>query len=293
MTMMMSTARRRELGAELRGIREGVGFNGNEMAARMHWAASTLSRAESGKRPMTPIEVATYLGLCGVAGDRQRELLALLDEPDEYRVKAHPDHVPDALRALLLHESTACAIETFEPIYIPGILQTAEYAKALFEETGLVDPADIGRWVDIRLGRREVLTRVNPAQCTMLIHENALRAMVGGPEVMVEQMLHLLFVGDRPQCDIRVVPASAGGRGLVASSFHIFRYTEDPPLVHVQNETTSEFLENDQEIRGYRSVLNRVAKVALDDAHSREWISRVASEFDQGVAPDEAGLAQE
>jgi hypothetical protein len=115
---------------------------------------------------------------------------------------------------------------------------------------------------------------------------------------MSEQILHLLFLGNRPECAIRVVPSAAGSRGLAAGSFQIFGFKEDPPLVCLQHETTSEFLETDAEVARYRRVLKRVATVALDGPDSREFLAEVASDYErQGDARDAdrepRGLAQE
>jgi transcriptional regulator with XRE-family HTH domain len=299
MTIFVSTARRRELGAELRRIRESRGYNGMELAEQLQWTTTMLSRAETGKRPMTVAEVATYTGFCGVTGERQRKLLDLLDEPDDYRIKPHEGQIPDQLRSLIFHESTASYIEIFEPIFIPGITQTPEYARALLEEGGMVDSADIDHLVDIRLGRRSVLTRIDPAMVSLFVHERALRMMVGGPQIMHEQLLHLLFASGRPQCSIRVVPDAAGVRGVAPGAFQIFGYTDDSPVVYLEHETTSEFLENGRELLAYRALLNRVARVALDDAQSRSWIAQIASAYEQRAAQhDDAarrppGLAQE
>lgn len=243
-----------------------------------------LSRAETGKRVMSTIDVANYTAVCGVTDDQQKELIALAEEPDQYRLKPHPGEVADALRTLIFTESSAKAIDGFEPIYIPGIVQTPEYARALLELGGWFDAAGIDRRVDIRMSRREVLTRYNPAQCTFYVHEHALRAMVGSPQVMLEQMLHLLFVRDRPQCSIRVVPESAGAHGLAASAFQIFHYAEESPVIYVQNETTCEFLENGQDLLIYRTLLNRIASVALDEAQSRTMIVSLAGDYERRAA---------
>lgn len=301
MTFFPSTGRRRELGADLRHLRQTRGYTGTDMAQRLKWTTTMLSRAETGKRPMSTIEVATYTAVCGVTGEAQDELIALAEEPDDrYRLKAHPGKIPDVLRTLMFYESTASAIESVQPLNIPGIVQTPEYARALFDEGGWFDRATIEDCVKIRMSRREVLTRVDPALCTFYVHEYALRTMVGSPQVMSEQMLHLVFACDRPQCAIRVVPASAGSRGLTAGAFQIFHYPEDPPVVYVQNETTCEFLENGKDLLAYQAVLNRVASVALTNAQSRSLIVSLADEFEQqGVAQHEDGaggppeLAQE
>jgi transcriptional regulator with XRE-family HTH domain len=285
MSDLVSTARRRELGAELRRIREKCGYNGQDMADRMGWLPSMVSRVETGKRTVTQVEVAIYTSLCNVTGDKVTELLDLAIEPDARRIKSHDGQIPDKLRTLIFHEQTANNIEVYEPIFIPGLTQTEDYIRALLKETGSLDPAGVENRVQIRLDRRSVLTRIYPALCTFYVHENALRTPVGGPQVMHEQMLHLLFQGDRPQCSIRVVPTSAGGRGLTAGSFHIFGYPEGQPVVYVQHVTTSEFLESREDLMGYRDVLKRIARVALDEGQSREFIARVASDYErQGVA---------
>jgi transcriptional regulator with XRE-family HTH domain len=296
MTDSTSTARRRELGAQLRRIRELRGFNGLDMATRLCWTPSMVSRAETGKRPMTPLEVATYSGLCGVAGHDQEALLELASEPDDYRIKSHGGKIPDELKTLIFHESTANQIESFQPIYIPGITQTEDYARALFRETGFLGTTEIENRVQIRLSRRNVLTREDPAQCTFFVHENALRMQIGSPQIMQEQMLHLLFAGSRPQCSIRVIPTSAGGRGTAGGSFQVFSYRDGAPVVCVQHEATSEFLESTEELACHRGVLNRVANVALDDAESREFIAWMASDYERrGVTwhGESGGLAQE
>jgi transcriptional regulator with XRE-family HTH domain len=296
MTDTTSTARRRELGAELRRIREQSGYKGADLATRLCWTTTRLSRAETGNRAMTELEVSTYTAMCGVAGAELDDLLALANEPDDHRLKSHEGRIPDELRTLIFHESTATEIDTVEPIYIPGVSQTEEYARALFCESGLEKPEEIENCVRTRMSRRGVLTKWNPPQCTFYVHENVLRSPVGGPQVMYEQMLHLLFLGTRPQCSIRVIPSAAAGRGLAAGSFHIFGYREGLPVVCIQHEMTSEFLESKPEVIGYRAVLNRVASVALDEGQSREFISHMASDYEGAAEHDTGGprvLAQE
>jgi transcriptional regulator with XRE-family HTH domain len=293
MTDFTSTARRRELGAELRRLRQMRGYNGLDLARRLSWTTTMLSRVETGKRPISQMEVATYTAMCGVAGERLDELLGLAAEPDDYRLKSPAGQIPDELQTLIFHETTATEIDNVDPIYIPGVTQTEEYARALFWEGDLEEPAKIEECVRIRMIRHEILSKYNPPQCTFHVHENALRIAVGGPQVMYEQMLHLLFLGTRPQCSIRVIPASAGSRGPAAGSFQIFGYPEDSSVVSVQHETTSEFLESRADLLSYRTVLKQLASVALDNAQSREFLSRMASEYERQGAVEHAERAAE
>lgn len=295
-----STARRRELGASLRRLRERRGITGSEMAALLHMNPSTLSRLETGKRPTSAIEVVRYTSLCGVIGEEQDRLALLADAPDDYRLTQHEGEVPDLLGALMFHESSAIAIETFQPWFLPGVTQTEGYIRALFNATGLIEPTELENLVQLRLTRRAVLTRMKPAQLTMYIHENVLRLAVGEPAVMCEQLLHLLFVADRPQCTLRVVPNSSGVHGAAMGAFNIFSYADGAPLVYVENQTTSEFLESPQELKSYRTTLQRVAGVALGEQQSKDCILRMVSHYDQQGATSDGsdagpptGLAQE
>lgn len=295
MSELVSTARRRELGAALRQLREQHGFNGLDMALRLGWTQTMVSRIETGKRPVTPMEVVKYTSACGVHDAQQDALLQLADEPDDYRLKLHDGKLPDELRALIFHESTASTIESYQPIYIPGITQTEDYARAVFEAAEIFDAAAIDRLIEVRMARHDALTRPYPAQCELFVHENVLRVPVGGPRVMCEQMLHLLFASSRPQCSIRVIPASAGAHGLMFGSFSIFGYPEGAPIIYVEHQTTSEFLESPQELRSFRATLKRLATVALDEVRSRECIARFADDYErQGANPDgSAGRPQE
>jgi transcriptional regulator with XRE-family HTH domain len=282
MSELQTTGRRREVGAELRRIRKEREWPAYKLAERLRWTASHISRSEAGKRRVTDVDVGHYLGMCGAGADVLEDLLELINEPDDFRLQRHQGRIPDQLRSLIFHESTATQIHSYQPMYIPGVAQTADYARAVLQANTLFEPSEIEGRVQIRTGRVAlVLGRSKPAQCIYYIHEAALRVPVGGPRVMHEQMLHLLFLGNRVECAIRVVPMSAGPRGMVDGSFQIFGYKEDPPLVYLQHETTSEFLESDEEVASYRRILQRVASVALDGAQSREFLAQVASDYER------------
>jgi transcriptional regulator with XRE-family HTH domain len=295
---IQTTGRRREVGAELKRIRKQTNLPAYKVAANLGWTASHISRSEAGKRRVTDVDAGHYLGICGAGTEQLQELLKIVNEPDDYRLQIHDGRVPDQLRTLIFFESTASHIHSFEPTYIPGVLQTPDYARALFEESGLDEPFSIEDGVRARVGRGAVLTGPRPPRCLFLVHEHALRMAIGGPRVMNEQLLHMLLLGNRPECAIRVVPTSAGGRGLALGTFQVLDYKEDPSVVYVQHETTSQFLETDEEVTRYRSILKRVATVALDGPESREFLANLASDFErQGDArhanPKQGRLAQE
>ncbi|HYS40671.1 MAG TPA: helix-turn-helix transcriptional regulator [Pseudonocardiaceae bacterium] len=281
MGQIETTGRRREVGAELKRIRQQIPLPAYKVAEKLGWTPSHISRSEAGKRKVTDVDAGHYLGICDAPDADLQEILKIVNEPDDYRLQVHDGRIPDQLRTLIFFESTATEIQCFEPIYIPGVAQTPDYASALIEQTGLAEPSQIGYLVETRKRRGEVLTRPKPPKCLYLVHESALRAPVGSARVMNEQILHMLFLGDNPACAIRVVPASAGARGMVNGSFHIFGYQEDPSVVYLEHETTSEFLETHDEVARYRKILKRVATVALDGQRSRQFLADLASDFEQ------------
>jgi transcriptional regulator with XRE-family HTH domain len=298
MSEIQTTGRRREVGAELKRIRKQIPLPAYKVAEKLGWTPSHISRSEAGKRRVTDVDAGHYLGICGAPDDELQEILKIVNEPDDYRLQLHEDRIPDELRTLIFHESTATQIRSFQPIYLPGIAQTPDYARALLQELALDDPARIEHFVKVRMRRSEILAKLNPPKCMYFIHENALRMPIGGPRVMNEQLLNLLLLGNQPECAIRVVPISGGARGLAAGAFQIFGYKEDPPMVCVQHETTSEFLETDAEVARYQNILNRVATVALDGPESRQFLADLAGSYerqgDAGHADRARGrLAQE
>lgn len=277
-----STGRSRELGQELRRVREVAGYQGNELAARLGWSPSKVSRLETGKSRATEVEITTYLVFCGVVGDELTRLLDLGREADPgYRLASHHEKLPDELRSLVVEENTAAAITDYESIFIPGLAQTEDYAHALIRDGSPLSDKGIEARVQARLDRQGVFKRMDPTRCTFLVHENALRTVVGGPAVMHEQLLHLLFLDTRPQCTIRIVPASAGNRGLAPHGFRIMDYADHPPVAYVETLTASLFLEQRPDIALYRARLNRIDRVALDEGHSREVLALLASEYDR------------
>jgi hypothetical protein len=170
--------------------------------------------------------------MCGAGDDVLQDLPELVNEPDDFRLQRHHGLISDQLRTLIFHESTATQIRNFQPTFVPRVLQTADCARALFLETQLVERSHIDDLVQVRMDRSDlVIKRPKPPRCLFLVYENALRMPVGGPRVMHEQLLHLLFLGNRVECAIRVVPSSAGATGAACCSFQLFGYKEDPPMV--------------------------------------------------------------
>lgn len=271
MSHRFTTARARELGAELRRLREKSGYSSLELAKQLGWAASTVSRAETGVRGISEINLVHFAAKAGANWEQLNDLQAM------WRESQIPGYwLTDRFSSLVFHESVAVSAVTYQPIAVPGILQTEDYATAL--TTRVVKDPDVCRhWVTARMERQRQLTG-----CTRVffIHEQALRLPVVSDELMNEQMIKLLLLSEHPEIDIRVVPISSGAQAVMGSEIIMFRFTDACPLVCIDHGPMSLFLDDVEYVAAYDQQLKAMAEVALDRGQSREMLARLASEFD-------------
>jgi hypothetical protein len=180
----------------------------------------------------------------------------------------------------MLQENTAAAITDFELTRIPGLLQEEHYARALLTDAGMVSPDGIEPRVEARIARQSLLKRRDAPSCLFYIHEQALQLPVGGTDVMRHQIWHLLMAGSSPRCAIRVIPIAAGAHAGMAGPFRLMEFYQEKPIVYVENETCSLFLEEKEHIESYRQVLRQLHTVALDEGESRELLADLVSGYD-------------
>ncbi|MGH3928572.1 MAG: Scr1 family TA system antitoxin-like transcriptional regulator [Pseudonocardiaceae bacterium] len=280
MSHRAATIRRRELGDGLRQAMQQVGLNGKQVAQALDVSPSMVSMLLSGQRATSELDIAAFLGGCRVKGPERERLLALCREQDTPGwLQQHGFRLPKQLLTLIDHEDKAVAISDFQPMVVPGLLQTAEYAHALIRETGNVPPDEIDDRVAARLARQSLFSRDRPARFTFYMHEFALRLPVGGPVVMAEQLHHLLRMSTRSYLTLRVVPAARGGHAGIAGQFMLMEFAEFKPVAYLESETSSLFLEKPEEIAAYRRILGALADTALSEGQSRELIAALATEL--------------
>jgi hypothetical protein len=168
------------------------------------------------------MEFAMFLGTCDVPGHVARPLLKLANQPDTgFWTTPHHKSLPDELLALVMSETAATIIFNFEPCLIPGLLQTPRYSAEVMRSIITVAPDEVQMRIDARAKRQDLLSRRDPPQMLFFINEAALRCPVGGPSVMNEQILHLMFANSRPQTTVRIVPTSIGAHGWHARGIHV------------------------------------------------------------------------
>lgn len=246
-----------------------------EMSRKLEVSAQWVSAVTRGHTRPDPVRLSRFLTELGVRGAEFRELMALGDEMRKPGLLERSEN----LRTLISHEEHADALSTFQANVIPGLLQTGDYARNLaIEMRSRQEPDKLDEHVFARLSRQAILTR-SRVQFRFFVHEFALRLPVGGVEVMNGQLSQLLRVSRQHNVVIRIVPASRGAHPASAGQFQLMESESYPPVVSVESEATSMYLEEPWEIEAYRRVLSGLERSALDEAQSRELIADLAREL--------------
>ncbi|WLQ41727.1 helix-turn-helix transcriptional regulator [Streptomyces laculatispora] len=275
------TARQCRLGAELRKMRERAGLLPTEAAALLGTDRTTISNTESGRFGVSGTRVRTWAAACACPDAAYVD--ALVDMAEE-RTKGWWEDYRGELSVSALDlaelEHHATGFRSVQIMHMPGLLQTEDYARAVYAEALPVPtPAGLRRRLSHRLRRRDVLDRPDPPMCVFLIHEAALRMRYGGRKVAAGQLDHLLKESERDNVTVRVIPFSAGGFPNSGSSTH-YVYGPVAQLDTVQTDTPSGsgFVDAEARLLTFRAVLDRTEGRSLDPQSSRDFIKEVAEQ---------------
>jgi hypothetical protein len=227
---------------------------------------------ELGNAEISVVDAIHYLAACKVFAHEAKEILDLCRDAERklgYWLSPHGEWLEDTLNSLIYHEATSARSAIYEPLVIPGLLQTRRYARVWIERTPGLPEEDIAGAVRLRAERQQVLHRPLPGQFTFFVHEQALRLQVGSRSIMHEQLLKLVLMAALPHVSLRVLPASAGERGMFGGPFQFFEYREHQPLVYLDHSCSGVFLEEQEFVADYRRVGSRMASVAMSEGESR------------------------
>lgn len=263
------TVKRRRLSAALRQARLDAGLDAKEVARRLGSDVTKIHRMERNQwtRPNAR-DIRDLLDLYGVTDERQREaLLALARESSQRGWWAD---YQDVFRSSLPDfESGAAIIRTYEALLVPGLLQTADYMRAVFHAGASFDEATIERQIEARLTRQEVLRRPAPPHLWAVIDEAALRKQVGGRDVMRAQVEHIIASSELANVAVQVLPNSAGAHTAMTGGFVVLDFAEmDPSIVCIETATDSLYLEKPEELHRYTVIYSHVQALALSPEES-------------------------
>jgi hypothetical protein len=272
------------LGAQLRRLREAKGVSREDAGWEIRSSESKISRMELGRVGFKERDVADLLTLYGVIDDDERKaLLALAHEANTPGWWHHySDLLPNWFQSYLGLESAAALIRTYEVQFVPGLLQTHDYARAvILLGYGGASRDELERRTTLRLDRQQVLNRSDAPQLWAVIDEAALRRPIGGPEVMRDQIKALITATQQPNIRLQVVPFHVGGHAAAGGAFTILRFPdrELPDVVYVEQLTSALYLDKREDVDQYAAAIDRVCVQADPPDHTVQTLHNILKTF--------------
>ncbi|MGW9307751.1 helix-turn-helix domain-containing protein [Saccharomonospora azurea] len=264
------TPRARALGAELRQARERVGLSQRGLAAKIGRASSHVNRWENGRLIPSEADTAQVLQVLDVQGAERSRLLELA------RDALDPDWlapgVDRQLAALTEYERTAERIVNVEPMLIPGLMQTYDYARHVMMAFGDTTGTAAER-AQARVGRQHVLTYSSAPRVTAIIGEYAMRHPLCPDEVMVEQLQHLLKVSALDNVDLQIMPFARPVAAMLAGPWTFIEFAKTKPVVHLEQYKSSATITEEKTVAGYRDAVDTLCRSAMSPAESMQLIA--------------------
>ncbi|WP_435821650.1 helix-turn-helix domain-containing protein [Micromonospora musae] len=272
------------LGAQLRRLRESSGVTREGAGWEIRASESKISRMELGRVGFKERDVADLLTLYGVKDDEEREVLLKLarDANSPGWWHRYGDVLPGWFQSYLGLEAAAALIRTYEVQFVPGLLQTPAYARAVvLLGHGAATPDEIDRRVGLRMRRQELLRRTNPPQLWAVLDEAALRRPLGGTEVMRGQLDALVEATRLPNVRLQIVPFTAGGHAAAGGAFSILRFGDQdlPDIVYIEQLTSAIYLDKRDDLDHYALAMERLCVEAEPPERTAELLTHLRDEL--------------
>jgi transcriptional regulator with XRE-family HTH domain len=269
------TLRRRRLGAELKRCRENAGLTQENVSRHFEWHAAKVTRIETARVAVTPRDVKDLLSLYSVRDVEYRD--ALMELARLSRERTWWTDYRDIMRPgnFIGLEAGAAAMRLWEPIIVPGLLQTEDYMRALMRTGRPNDSAaHLERRVSLRLTRQGRLRGERPLEMQAVLDEAVVRRVIGGETVMGTQLRHLIECAQLPNVTIQILPFSAGEHLFLGGSAALLEFQETTHLdvVYLEGLAGDYYEEQPDEVAKYRQEFERLSAKALDHHKSIEMI---------------------
>jgi hypothetical protein len=272
------------LGAQLRRLRETASITRDDAGYHIRASGSKISRMELGRVSFKERDVTDLLEYYGVTDLAEREKLVQLTREANATpwYQKFQDVVPDWFHVYVGLEEAAQLIRVYEVQFVPGLLQTEEYARAVvLQGSPGVDPDEVERRVALRMGRQKLLTRENPPRYWVIMDEAALRRPMGGRDVHVAQIERLIDLIGEPNITIQVMPFRYGGHAAEGGAFTIMRFPETdlPDVVYMEYLTGAHYIDKPEEVERYAAVMERLSVAGTSPDRTREILSGMLKEI--------------
>jgi transcriptional regulator with XRE-family HTH domain len=278
------TVRRMLVGARLRRLRTELGLSREEAAQAIRASEWKIHRLENGQVGFKDRDIVDLLRLYGVDDPAEvAEFLTLAREANTPGWWQHyGDVLPNWFRTYVDLEQAASLIRSYEGQFVPGLLQTDDYMRAVVRGAHLEESGEeLGRRVRLRLARQTLLTRTEPPRLWAVVDEAALRRPVGGREVMRGQLERLIEATKLPNVTLQILPFAAGAHPAMGSAFSILRFPDQelPDVVYLEHLTNALYLNKPDEVDQYLHVMEGICVRAAAPDQSVELLERLLAEL--------------
>lgn len=279
--MVSISWRARSLKAALRAALEQAGMSAREAAEALHLPRMRVHRwLAVEEAPPTLGDVRALLGCLDLPDDVRDRILGMASTPDVDWLVNGPPGINPHLASVLELERYATRITEWQPLVWPGLLQSSGYARDIFARSGYLTADQIESSVMMRVGRRDVLTRMHPTthrpiEFTALVGLPAVHGMVGGPEVMAEQLSHVRGVTNLPNVTIQLVDLAGEWTPGHAGGFIVYDFDDDmppamhmPPAVHIEHFRTGAVIGDEADVAAYKTAVETIRRAAMSPGQS-------------------------
>jgi hypothetical protein len=271
----LSTAHSRELGEELRRVRHRARMSSSVTAEAMDWSLGKLSKLETGTRGTGVLDIAALLGQYHTDKATREHILTIATERDTGSFVRRHDRSPDTLAALRVHERIARTVTAYEPLTVPALAQTEDYALALTGDRA-VARIRMDRQQEQQLACRELV---------LYLHEAALRVRVGTPQIMRDQLLHLTLMGGWADTRIRIVPLTNGFDAMLRNPATLLTFDVPVrPVAYAEIDSVTVFHDDSDVVAAYRRKMDHLDSVALALGESRKVLARWVDAYEREAA---------
>ena len=272
------------LGAQLRRLRETAGVTRDDAGYHIRASGSKISRMELGRVSFKERDVTDLLEFYGIDDPAEKEKLVQLTREANATpwYQKFQDVVPDWFHVFVGLEEAAQLIRVYEVQFVPGLLQTEEYARAIITQGAPgMDSDEVDRRVALRMGRQQLLTRENPPRYWVILDEAALRRPMGGRDVHVKQIERLMDLSGEPNITLQVMPFRYGGHAAEAGAFTIMRFPETdlPDVVYMEYLTGAHYIDKPEEVERYAAVMERLSVAGTSPDRTREILTGVLKDI--------------
>jgi transcriptional regulator with XRE-family HTH domain len=277
------TVRLRRLAAELRRLRAQADLSWEDVSDKTNINKTTLYRIEKAQARPQKRTLISLLNLYEATKEQHDYLITLLrDAGKQGWLRPYHSDLPEEYTAYISFEDEAQGVRNYETSFIPGLLQTEAYARAVIRGVlPMASQQEVDDRVQARMERQPVLSRDNPLKLWAIIDEAALHRVVGGPETMQDQLRRLVEAVDQPHVTLQVIPFSQGAHAGMPGSFVLMDFVDpmDTDLIYIDSMAGDLFLESPADVSRYTTIFDNLRAVALSPDDSTTLVAQLADKI--------------